>query len=93
MITPPVITEGGVPYDTQDAMRKHNSAPVSDESTTSTRMPRLARVLRWLENYSPPKVLLTVFADAQIEKRRKLFGVRKKRKAKNSASEIQSSGS
>ena len=32
------------------------------------RVPRLLRVLRWLERFSPPKVLLIFTADPQLKK-------------------------
>jgi hypothetical protein len=63
---PPTITESGVLYDAQHSVKKRALRP--KVIPTSFTVPRLLRVLGWLERFSPPKVLLTLVRDPQSEK-------------------------
>ena len=63
---PPTITETGVLYDAQHSVKKRALRPKA--IPTSFRVPRLLRVLGWLERFSPPKVLLTLVRESQPEK-------------------------
>src|SRR2546422_9904841 len=72
MAGPPTITENGVLYDMQHS-RKKRARPLYSggrrpkATAPSFGGPRLFHVLRWLERFSPPKVLLIVAADAQLK--------------------------
>ena len=66
------ITESGVLYDVQHSVKKrarfsHRGGPRPKATRTSFGVPRLLRMLRWLERYSPPRVRLTFVADSQPE--------------------------
>ena len=63
---PSIITESEVLYDAQHLGKKSALRPKA--IPTSFRVPRLLRVLGWLERFSPPKVLLTLVRDSQPEK-------------------------
>jgi hypothetical protein len=86
MAGPPTITESGVLYVMQHTTKKRALPLYSGGPGTSFTVPRLARMLRWLENFSQPKVLLTLFADSQLEKRGKFSGARETRKDESSVS-------
>ena len=72
MAGPPTITESGVPYDMQHS-RKKRARPLYSggrrpkATAPSVWGPRLFRVLRWLDRFAQPKVLLTVAPDAQLK--------------------------
>ena len=66
------ITERGALYDALHSVKKRalpaRPGGARPKATrTSFRMPRLLRVLRWLEKFSPPKVLVTFVPDSQRE--------------------------
>src|SRR5438105_3812816 len=72
MAGPLTITESGVLYDIQHSMKKRARPLYSGgrrlkTTAPSFRGPRLLRVLRWLERFSPPKVLLIFVADTQLK--------------------------
>ena len=72
MARPLTITESGVLYDMQHSIKKHARPSYSGGrhlkvTVPSFRGPRLLRVLRWLERFFPPKVLLIFVADAQLK--------------------------
>jgi hypothetical protein len=72
MAGPRTIPESGAPYDALHSMKKRaiSARPGGARpkaTRTSFRMPRLLRVLRWLEKFSPPRVLVTFVPDSQRE--------------------------
>jgi hypothetical protein len=67
MARPLTITESGVLYDMQHSIKKHAGERHLKATAPSFRGPRLLRVLRWLERFSPPKVLLIFAADAKLK--------------------------
>src|SRR5438876_5790299 len=74
MARPLTITESGVLYDMQHSVKKRARPMYSGRrrlkaTAPSFRGPRLLRVLRWLERFSPPKVLLIFAADPQLKNR------------------------
>jgi hypothetical protein len=73
MARPLTITESGVLYDMQHSMKKlarpmYSGRRHPKATAPSFKGPRLFRVLRWLERFSPPKVLLIFAPDTQLGK-------------------------
>ena len=58
----------------QHSTKKHAARPLDSggrhpkATAPSFREPRLLRVMRWLESFSPPKVLLIFAAEEQLKK-------------------------
>src|SRR3977135_3044348 len=72
MASLPTITESGVLYDVQHSGKKRAFAGYFSGRPKATpaafRGPTLLRILRWLERFSPPKVLLTFLVDSEPKK-------------------------
>jgi len=78
------ITQNGALNNMHNGIGKPNSSFGSATAKRSSKEPRLGRFLHWLENHSPPKVLLTQFDAPQAEKRKGALGPRQKRRVKRS---------
>ena len=65
----------------QHGIGKPNSSFGSAATKSSSKEPRLGRFLHWLENHSPPKVLLTQFDAPQDEKPKRGVGTATKKKS------------